>query len=348
MGRPRSGWRLRRKGEVWCVRFTIAGRQVERSTGEADRERAAIRAAEIYSLEIRNPKPRRERPEVDANPVALLKQVECWLRAEEKLRDDRTNETYALYARAHWASHFGSLSGITRARIDDYCQVRLGRVAASSVSKELGALRAFLRWLGSDLEVPNLPTRAVGSPVESHWRGAQEVAPAEVVAILEALQSPARERYTFAYETSLRGETIDALKLDVHWHKGSSELVVTDEIDKARFGRLVPLSERAIEVLTTQATTADARGGLLFGTNRSRKLVKRAGVAVLGPERGRRLVPTDLRAGRLTHLLEAGASLPGVQYLAGHKNVTTTARYIKANARAALDAIKKGSRSVQD
>jgi integrase len=351
MGRPSEGFKLRTRGKWRTVRFSLPGRgQVERSTGvrvDEPKDRAAARAAEIYALEIRCPRPKRERvkhtdSEVASDPERFLETVGQWLETQVGLIDDRTIETHALYARAHWAPHFGSVAGITSTSIAEYQQNRLTKVSASSVGKESGALRKFLAWLGSDLVVPFLPGRSTGKRVETAWKGSQEVSPEETEAILEVMVSPARERYTFGYETSLRGETIDTLALGVHWHEGSVELTITDENDKARFGRSVPLSARALVVLTAQAKTAHKRGGFLFGTNRSRKLVKRAGVKVLGPERGRRLVPTDLRAARLTHLLEKNATLPGVQFLAGHKNVTTTAKYIKASARAAREAIDRG------
>lgn len=270
----------------------------------------------------------------------LLEAVQQWLSAEESLRDPRTSQTYAIYAGAHWQPHFDTVSGITSESCEAYRAQRLLKVSASSVSKELGALRAFVRWLGLDVEVPTIPRRTTGNRRATAWRGAQEVSPDEAEAILARLPHDARQRYTFGYDTSLRGETIDCLEVPAHWHTRSAYVQIPRELDKARAGRPMPLTPRALAILESRlacmwSAPCSPAAGPLFGPNRWRKTLKAAGVAVLGEVRGRRLVPTDLRAGRITHWLEESANMPGVQALAGHSRATTTARYVKPSLRAA-------------
>jgi hypothetical protein len=48
-----------------------------------------------------------------------------------------------------------------------------------------------------------------------------------------------------AFETTLRPSTLNALSVPEHYTRGASTLAITDSIDKARFGREVPLSEDA-------------------------------------------------------------------------------------------------------
>lgn len=338
MGRPAEGWTLRLRHGIWCVRFTAAGHQVERSTGkrEHEREQAAALAPGIYAAEVRSPR-RRPRAEVAPRSTGLLREVERWLSDEEPLRDEETSATYALYARAHWEPFFGSVSQLTTPRIEAYRSERLKRVAAETVRKELGALRAFLRWLGADeVIVPGVPRRATGKRVETHWTGSQEVSPAEVERVLSLLSGSARDRYTVAYETSLRPATLDQISNPQHWRPGARYLSIPDELDKARAGREVPLSDRAIEALgsAVRRKPKGKRAGPIFGTNRHRKLLKAAAKKALPGERGRKFVPTDIRAARVTHWLEQTGNLPGVQYLAGHRQATTTARYVRASLRA--------------
>lgn len=348
MGRPSSGWKIRRpEGQrFWSVRFTAHGRQVERSTGEEREELAAKRAAHIYAEEIRTPRPRRAK--VAKGSRSIVDAAIDWLTDEEPLRDEDTNETYALYARTHWDPFFENVASLTDRRVEEYRAERLRRVSASTVRKELGALRAFARWLGLEVTVPGVPARATGVRDERFWRGTQEFSPDEVELVLAGLATPARERYELAYETSLRPETIDELSVPEHWQPGSPFLAIPREIDKARNGRPLPLTPRALAALerahaaaaerrTKEGAEDPAVGKLFF--SRHRRHVKTVARNVIGGDRGRRFAPMDLRASRITHWLESSGNLPGTQYLAGHARATTTARYAKPSLRAAREVL---------
>lgn len=153
---------------------------------------------------------------------------------------------------------------------------------------------------------------------------------------------PIRAKFEIAYETSLRPATLSALTWGA-WT--GSELLISEANDKNRMARAVPLSKRAVEVLEG---LAKARGGrpkadtLIFGEHDYRsafKLAARlAGISA-------KLAPYDFRHARQTHLVDAGAPLTGVMYLAGHTQLSTTSRYTKPTeraARAALEAIDPG------
>ena len=49
MARPTEGWKLRKRGGRYFVRFTVAGERVELATGARDSEEAARRASKLYS-----------------------------------------------------------------------------------------------------------------------------------------------------------------------------------------------------------------------------------------------------------------------------------------------------------
>jgi hypothetical protein len=351
MGRPTEGWKLRTRKDTYTVRFTAPGRgSIERSTGvqvgsQNALELAAAAAARIYAQELSAParKPSQDR----LAPRPIIEEGLRWLTAEEPLRDPQTNATYALYLRTHWAPFFGTVVELTSKRIEGYRSYRLGRVAASTVTKELSALRSFVRWLDLDVVVPSVPRRAVGVRSETHWTGTQWIAEHEAEAILACLSGLALCRYVFAYETSLRPESIDQLRIGEHWDpENPFELRLPREDDKAREGRKLPLSGRAAWALVIAARSMSAERARLLRRYRTapsaslfpsrfRKTIKAAGLAVLGPERGQKFVPMDLRAAFITHALERTGNLPGVAYLAGHKQVTTTARYAKPNFKAA-------------
>ncbi len=108
---------------------------------------------------------------------------------------------------------------------------------------------------------------------------------------------------------------------------------MTAEIDKARFARDVPLSAEAMAALETVAP----KSGLIFGEHDYRDILEKA-AEVLSPEKRATFTQYDLRHGRLTHLAETG-NLTGAAYLAGHKRVSTTDRYVRPGRRAAERAL---------
>lgn len=138
-----------------------------------------------------------------------------------------------------------------------------------------------------------------------------------------------RAYFEFAYETSLRPETIWSIRVPRHWNPGGAYLEIENTIDKARFGRKLPLTERARVLL--------AEGGEIpFPKHHYYRYLKRA-AAALGFSA--QVAPYDFRHARATHLLEDTGNLPGVAFMLGHKRVTTTNRYAKANQKAAEAAI---------
>lgn len=351
MGRPSKGWSLRKKpGEkFWCVRFTINGKQHEPSTGEEDKERAAERAAQIYAeAKLRGSVRTRRQAAVDSRQLGEA--AAEWLSDVGNLLDEQTEETYALYFEKYLTPFFGTVDAVVQGgAIDQYIKNRLEKVSAASVRKELSALRGFVGWAASDAKklipevyVPGIPKRTVGTPVKGKQKVRTPVSPDEMERILEAMPErapiggwPVRARFVVMYETSLRPETLDQLSVPEHYVKGAKQFRIPRELDKARDGRPVPLSARARRELDAIVPEK----GLIFGRHRCRHDVKAAAAKVLKDGRQLTFHPYDIRSAALTHMLELGASLPGVQWLAGHKHVSTTSKYIAASLRAAEDAV---------
>jgi site-specific recombinase XerC len=80
--------------------------------------------------------------------------------------------------------------------------------------------------------------------------------------------------------------------------------------------------------------------GPIFDAHDYRKHIAKAAGKALPKELARIFCGAHLRSARITHLLERpSANLPGVQFLAGHKQVSTTSRYVKPSFRAARDVL---------
>ncbi len=186
---------------------------------------------------------------------------------------------------------------------------------------------------------PKLPKRATGVRAGKQREKPVELTEGQIEELLQAMSAQARPRYTFMAETGLRPETIDLISVPEHYAAGSDKLEITDDTDKARYGRTLPLSARAREVLDAIVTGRE-KPDPIFGPSRHVKHFKKAVLACGLPKE---TAPYDLRHARGTHGLEAsGGNLNGVAFLLGHKQVTTTNRYVHASQRAAatvLDAI---------
>ena len=220
-----------------------------------------------------------------------------------------------------------------------------GRNKASSVAREISALRTFFRFLIRRGRLLNDPTAALAMPKQGRHMptflsvdevflllaepGEQDRFARRDQAILELL-----------YSSGMRVAEICALDL-AHLDFGEEMVRVAGKGNKER---LVPVGSPALEAVqaylpqreeiiaarrkagkevTGQALFLNNRGGRL--TSRSvERLVKaygqRAGLAMP-------VTPHALRHSFATHLLEMGADLRVVQELLGHASLSTTQKY---------------------
>jgi site-specific recombinase XerD len=207
---------------------------------------------------------------------------------------------------------------------------RRGRkLAASTISRKLAAVRAFLRHaLGPD-RVPDArlgPRRARRLP--------DAPATAEIERTLEALEGdgpiPLRNRalVELVYSAGLR--SAEAVGLDLGDVDFEQELV---HVRQAKGGkeRVVPLGEEAAIWLARYLR--DARPSLANGANDAFFLSARG--RRLDTSTLRRIVPHPhrLRHAFATHLLEGGADLRTIQELLGHSSLSTTQVYSHVDPR---------------
>ena len=117
-------------------------------------------------------------------------------------------------------------------------------------------------------------------------------------------------------------------------------LTIREDADKARYGRELPLSDRARSALDS----ACPERGTIFPKFDGRHTLRKAALAAgLDPERASKVSAYDLRHSLATELTERSGNLVGVGYLLGHKQVTTTNHYVHARRRAA-ESVLSGHR----
>ncbi len=270
----------------------------------------------------------------------------AWAASLASTLGKRTVREYLIYARAHWLTRWTTLGDVTTAAIGDYQRERLAKVTRVTLRKELSALRGLLEWcrergaLHELPEVPRLPRQATGTRSAALPLERVVLRAGEAQRLIRALPAGrTREYVAFAYETGLRPATIFRLCTPEHWAPGRCTLRITPDVDKARFARELPLTAAARAVLERVEPTI--RGALFARRDLVLEELHETSERVLG----RRVGLYDLRHSRITLLVEAGGPLAGVQYLAGHASIATTARYIQANRDAARVVLRTRSKS---
>lgn len=359
MGRPAKGWRLSWRGDVAYVRFTYRGQEYFLSTGERDPGKAPAECARLYAHVIEHGAPRRSAVALSLQPLDVL--FADWLDWTEGILDVTTSTTYGGYASKHFIPRFTNLAATTQlAQVREYIVARLKGGLRSTVQKEVSALRGFLTWCrdtGIVGELPAwvvldtrelFPSKAKGVRVGTQRQHANILTPAQVEDFLSSLPEwserrdrkgkgtyyPVRARFVVAYETGLRPATLDELLFSDVTREG---IAIRDESDKARFGRLVPITERARAALEGVGAP-----GLVFGKHDYRTAIRKACIKA-GIDL--RVAPYDFRHTRGTHLADAGAPLTAIGFLHGHTQATTTNKYVRATERSARAWVDAGSDS---
>lgn len=352
MAKRSRGWALyrdERKG-VYFVRFRHAEVRWKRSTRKSDRGEALVEAAKIYDGIVNGERPKA----TQGKAPPLSRAFAAWIHDFKSSHAASTAETYEGYSAA-FIEEFRSLSLITSASIAKYARDRLRKVKATSVRKELSALRSFLAWcveahlLTEAPIVMSIPKRAVGT--KGTWAdGADreqrriDLTPEQAEALIAALPErsrrghPARDMVALMWETTLRMGTIARIESPRHYTKGSATLRITKDIDKSRYEREVPLSARAREILDRHCPK---KRGVVFGAVRLHGVLAPASIASgIHEDDASKVSPHDIRHAALTHLASTpGVSLAGAAYLGGHKHMSTTDRYVHAGKGAAEAAL---------
>jgi integrase len=149
---------------------------------------------------------------------------------------------------------------------------------------------------------------------------------------------PIRALFTVIWDTSLRIGTMWRLEVPKHYKRGDDVLRISENIDKSRYARSLPLTPRARRTL--DAICPDE--GLIFRRFEYRRMLVQAARKVLATEHeARHLSAHDFRHAALTHMAAVGSDLTAIGHIAGHKNATTTALYVHNSEAAARRAVAR-------
>jgi integrase/recombinase XerD len=242
----------------------------------------------------------------------------------------RTQETYIDQV-ARFARHFGRSPeqlGPAEIRAWQLHLVQDKRLAASSISVAVAALRFLYTvtlqrpWIVED-DIP-------------HGRQPRKLpdvlSQAEVSVFLEAVRSlKHRVILTVCYAAGLRiSEAIHLKPAAID----SKRMVIRVEAGKGAKDRYVMLSPKLLDLLRCYWKTARPKEWLFPGDKAGEPISRYAVESVCRETRtrsgiSREITPHSLRHAFAVHLLEAGTDLRTIQLLLGHRNLSTTARYLR-------------------
>jgi len=350
MGRRARGWTLRLKGDTYQARFTVGGERFERSTGCSRVREANKKAATLYQEEIAKATPgaARQRGAAESLTISLSR----WSKELEHLKSDEWHTTLEVYAQAHWIPRWQTAAEITSSSVAGYITERLAAGASPvTVRKELSGLRRFLFWALREKLLTELP--GWESPKGKSDFQALCLTPAQVEKMLKLLPTkathpkhlPVREYYALMWTTAFRRGTMARLQWsDVDLKAGT--ITVRPSADKREYDRMIPIDNGMVKTLRKLGPGV----GLIFGQRDFRVQLQRAAEGALGKELGKRVGNHTLRHSRGTWWAENGVDLPTLQYLMGHRTLTSTARYLHGrfeSARAAVDRLAGKKRGNQ-
>lgn len=276
-----------------------------------------------------------------------IKQWEMYLRLERSLSEN-TLSAYLLNIRQFASAQRHSPQDITKEDIDLYLaetttHTRQGekteqKIAKTTHSRILSALRNFYKFMLSEEKVEVAPTENIRSPKSD--RPLPEVLSLEEIDRMMAtidLSHPAGHRnraiLELMYSCGLRVSEVVGLRI--------GDLFIEERVvrvmGKGSKERLVPLSQEALRqvrlyMLTRPSFRPENKCDHLFLNhlghplsrmsvfNIVRQCADRAGI-------DKHVSPHSLRHSFATHLLEGGAGIRAVQQLLGHADITTTEIY---------------------
>lgn len=291
------------------------------------------------------------------NTTALIQDFSRHLR-EGRRRSQHTVRAYVTTAErfcAFLTEHLGGalsakqIQTLKQADIRSYLAFRRADdLSNNSAARELSAIRAFLKFVGSDTDDPDAQIPKIKGPKVT--RGVPRPAsPDDIIAMAEDIAESASEDWVGArdwavllllYGSGLR--ISEALDLKGDALPLSDTLRVTGKRGKTRIVPLLPKVREAINhyidlcphVMTQDETIFRGKRGGPLSPNLIRRVVQQA--------RGKlgisdKTTPHALRHSFATHLLAGGADLRSLQELLGHASLSSTQVYTAVDAAHLLD-----------
>lgn len=230
------------------------------------------------------------------------------------------------------------LPDVTLEMVKKYIQsLKKGGFELSSISRKISAIKAFHKFISKDLEITNVtinlkkPKKEEKLPIVLSLEEINMMF--DTIKTNEPLDLRNRCMLEFLYGSGLRiSELLDLTTENINLHK--KELHV---IGKGNKERIVPLSDMAIDAFSKWMSKGKSHiktknNNLLFVNKNGEKLTRQGVwklIKQIAKDAGitKEISPHTLRHSFATHLLNNGFNLRYVQFLLGHKDISTTQIY---------------------
>lgn len=272
---------------------------------------------------------------------SLLDQFINYLRIERGL----ANNTIASYSRdllrfsKFLEGQDISPLGVSRDQISEYVRSLGKEMSASSVARNISAIKSFFRYLVAEGRIEDNPARLIETPKAS-LRLPQVLTRDEIEGLLAQpdgnVPRGKRDRAMLEclYATGLRVSELVNLKVsDINLEAG-----YVRTLGKGSKERLVPIGDTAMEAI--KVYLSNSRPGFtkgkvspyLFLSSRCQPLSRQGFWKIIkkyGLKAGikKKISPHSIRHSFATHLIGAGADLRSVQVMLGHEDISTTQIY---------------------
>ncbi len=233
------------------------------------------------------------------------------------------------------ASHFPQrFDHITKWDVNSYKNKRLVTVSGSTCRDELLILSRLFKWVKRELliDLPN-PCEEVALPRASKPRN-KVITPEELDAMLELISPNIRPVIELAFETAMRRSEL--LRLTPKCLHLSDRLL--DVIDGKTGDRSVPLTKRAVEILTKAiiGVTNPEQRLFPFAPCSVSQALRRARIK-LGLSKDIRF--HQLRHTRITMVAKMGFNQAQIMMVSGHRDSRSVQRYTHLNVRDVIDLL---------
>lgn len=264
--------------------------------------------------------------ELESEMKSLIRDYALYLK-HQKNRSSRTVEAYCDVV--------GRLlqSGLpVPGSVRNFLREASSGLSSSSQAQWVSALKNFLLWAESEQKIIDAARliKELHRPKVSQ-RMVEIVEEDDLSLVLKTLRDrPPEERLLFEllYGSGLR--ISEALLINpANFDPRSSELLIKGKGERLRKVPVTPLATEFIK--RAKLARATSLWTKKYTVRTFRRWVENWGKISLLDERTGRLHPHKLRHSIASHLLKRGASLPQIQKLLGHKQLSTTQRYTHLN-----------------
>lgn len=320
-----------KRGDTWCIRFAVNGRQVREAVGPSKKLATEVRAMRILEVAEGRYFPERTARRRQTVGEAIDAHLE---RIERTHKDLVSKKTHAAF----WRKHLGNraLRDVRSADVEKIlAKIQKDGGGPATVNRYRTFIQRIFTMAVDDQEVVFNPVARIKRAKEPSGR-TRMLAPDEEQRLARQLPDPiAWARVQFAIHTGMRqGEQWNAKWSDLALDVGQIYIPKT----KSGVPRWVPLNAAARAALETlrEASTSELICPGDAANFQRRVFVpacERAGLVNLHWH--------DLRHTFASRLVMAGVDLSAVQKLLGHSTITMTTRYAHLTPGHLRDAVAK-------